>query len=72
MHEIKENNNLEGSNKELNLVSSNDTIKLQKQRWEQAKILISKNIEKIFWKAWIKPLNFDKYEEGILHFIDRI
>ena len=46
MHEIKENNNLEGSNKELNLVSSNDTIKLQKQRWEQAKILISKNIEK--------------------------
>ena len=34
---------------------------------KRLKSLISKNIKEIFWKAWIKPLRFEKYEKGILH-----
>ena len=67
MHEIKLNNKLEGSNKELNLDYSNDISTNQKQSWQQTQVLISKNIKDIFWKAWIKPLKFVKFEDGILY-----
>ena len=67
MHEIKLNNKLEGSNKELNLDYSNDISTNQKKSWEQTQVLISKNIKDIFWKAWIKPLKFVKFEDGILY-----
>ncbi len=39
----------------------------QKNNWEKIKILIKNNIKEIFWKAWIKPLTFEKYEDGILY-----
>jgi len=50
-----------------NLFISNKKLNLQKNNWEKTKILISKNIKDIFWKAWIKPLKFEKYENRILY-----
>ena len=46
---------------------SNDEFLLQKNKWEETKSQISRTLKEIFWKAWIKPLRFEKYEKGILH-----
>ena len=40
---------------------------LQSENWEKTKLLISKSIREIFWKAWIEPLTFIKFENKILH-----
>ena len=40
---------------------------LQSDNWEKTKHLISKSIREIFWKAWIEPLTFIKFENKILH-----
>ncbi len=67
MHEINTNGKLKGSNEDQMLNYQNDTFISQKQRWEEAQLLISKTIKEIFWKAWIKPLRFDNFENGILY-----
>ena len=40
---------------------------LQIENWKKSKILISKKVKKVIWKAWIEPLNFIKYENNILY-----
>ena len=40
---------------------------LQSENWEKTKLLISKSIREIFWKAWIEPLTFIKFENKILN-----
>ena len=66
MSDIETNTELKGeSNHNTNI--SNQTFLIQKKNWEEIKSLISNNIKEIFWKAWIKPLKFEKYEKGILH-----
>ena len=60
------NTNLEGKNNQ-NTNDSNEIFLNQKSHWEVTKTSISKNIKEIFWKAWIYPLEFEKYEKGILH-----
>ena len=40
---------------------------LQSDNWEKTKHLLSLSIREIFWKAWIDPLTFIKYENKILH-----
>ena len=66
MSEIELNYQSAESNLE-NAVDSKNTFNDQKHKWEKTKILISKNIKEIFWKAWIKPLKFEKYENGTLY-----
>ena len=66
MSNIEINSELEGENNQ-NLNSSNESFLIQKNKWEEIKSLISKNIKEIFWKAWIKPLKFEKFEKGILY-----
>ncbi len=65
MSKIKLNYGLELGN-EKDIVNS-DNLNDQIQKWEKIKILISKKIKEIFWKAWIKPLKFEKYENEILY-----
>ena len=48
-------------------IANSDNLNDQIQKWEKIKILISKKIKEIFWKAWIKPLKFEKYENEILY-----
>ena len=66
MSDIEINSELEKENNQ-NANSSNEEFLIQKNKWEETKSLISKNLKEIFWKAWIKPLRFEKYEKGILH-----
>ena len=66
MSDIEINSELEKENNQ-NANSSNEEFIIQKNKWEETKSLISRNLKEIFWKAWIKPLRFEKYEKGILH-----
>ena len=66
MSDVEINSNLEGIN-DKNTNDTNETFITHKNQWEEIKTLISKNIKEIFWKAWINPLKFEKYEKGILH-----
>ena len=71
MSDIEINSELEGKNNQ-NTNDSNEIFLIQKNKWEEIKTLISKNIKEIFWKAWIKPLKFEKYEKGILTPFNRL
>ncbi len=66
MSDIEINSGLDRENKQ-NANSSNEEFLLQKNKWEETKSQISSTLKEIFWKAWIKPLRFEKYEKGILH-----
>ena len=66
MSDIKINSGLDKENNQ-NENSSNEEFLLKKNKWEETKSRISRNLKEIFWKAWIKPLRFEKYEKGILH-----
>ena len=66
MSDIEINSELEKENNQ-NVNSSNKEFVIQKNNWEETKSLISRNLKEIFWKAWIKPLRFEKFEKGILH-----
>jgi len=66
MSDVEINSNLEGKNKQ-DTKNTNEIFLIQKIQWEKIKTLISKNIKDIFWRAWINPLKFEKYEKGILH-----
>ncbi len=50
-----------------NAVDPIEIFNVQKLKWEQIQVSISKNIKEIFWKAWIKPLKFQKFENKILY-----
>ena len=50
-----------------NIVNSDQGLNDEIHKWEETKSLISKDIKDIFWKAWIKPLKFQKYDDGILY-----
>ena len=52
---------------EKNIVNSDKGLTDEIHKWEETKTLISKDIKEIFWKAWIKPLKFQKYDNGILY-----
>ena len=66
MSEIELNHKLEDTNfKDLD--NSNRILNDQKYKWEQIQVLISQNIKEIFYKAWIKPLKFEKYENRTLY-----
>ena len=52
---------------EKNIVNSDKGLIDEIHKWEETKTLISKDIKDIFWKAWIKPLKFQKYDNGILY-----
>ena len=66
MSDVEINSNLKSKNNK-NTNASNEMFFAQKNQWEEIKNLISKNIKEIFWKAWINPLKFEKYEKGVLH-----
>ena len=66
MSDVEKNSELKGENNQ-NTNIANQRYLIQKKNWEETKSLISNNIKEIFWKAWIKPLKFEKYEKGILH-----
>ena len=66
MSDIETNSELKDGNNQ-NITIANHTYLIQKKNWEEIKSLISNNIKEIFWKAWIEPLKFEKYEKGTLH-----
>ena len=61
MSDIETNSELKGENNQNSNIA-NQTFLIQKKNWEEIKSLISNNIKEIFWKAWIEPLKFEKYE----------
>lgn len=66
MSEIKSNYKLEDSKHHTEKIS-NEIFDLHKNKWKEVQALISKDIKEIFWKAWIQPLKFEKYENRILY-----
>ncbi len=66
MSDVEINSNLEDKNNK-NSSTSDEKFLTQKNQWDETKTLISKSIKEIFWKAWINPLKFEKFEKGILH-----
>ena len=69
MSEMKENSKLEDNN-DQNMQGSNKISTYQINEWEKIKILISKDVKEIFWKAWIKPLKFKKLV-GIMNLLNQ-
>ena len=66
MSDIEINSTLDKENNQ-SANSLNEEFLIQKNKWEETKSQISRTLKEIFWKAWIKPLRFEKYEKGILH-----
>ena len=66
MNEIRSNNKTDESN-DLIIQNINETSDNQKHKWEEIKFLIYNNLKEIFWKAWIKPLQFVKFENESLY-----
>ena len=66
MNEIGSNYKLEKNN-DLITKNLNETLDNQKHKWAEIQSLISKNVKEIFWKAWIKPLKYVKFENEILY-----
>jgi len=66
MSDIEISSRLDKTNNQNSNIS-NEEFLLQKNKWEETKSQISRTLKEIFWKAWIKPLRFEKYEKGILH-----
>ena len=54
-------------NNDLIIKNSNKILDDQKRKWIKIQSLIYSNVKEIFWKAWIKPLRFVKYENEILY-----
>ena len=54
-------------NNDLIIKNSNKILDDQKRKWIKIQSLIYNNVKEIFWKAWIKPLRFVKYENEILY-----
>ena len=54
-------------NNDLIIKNLNENIDIQKHKWENIQSLIYNNVKEIFWKAWIKPLKFEKFENEILY-----
>ncbi len=46
---------------------SRDQFNVQKNKWKEVQNSISTEIKDIFWKAWIKPLQFEKYQNDVLY-----
>ena len=66
MNEIGSNNKPDKNN-DLIIKNLNETLDIQKYKWEEIKSLINKHVKEIFWEAWIKPLKFVKFENEILY-----
>ena len=60
-------NSSEYSSKNLNDKNLSQVEDLDAQNWLKSKQSIFKNVREIVWKAWIEPLHFDKYENGVLY-----
>ena len=54
-------------NNDLIIKNLNENLDIQKHKWEDIQSLIYNNVKEIFWKAWIKPLKFEKFENEILY-----
>jgi len=60
-------NSSEYSSKNLNDKNLSQVEDPDAQNWLKSKQSIIKNVKEIVWKAWIEPLQFDKYENGVLY-----
>jgi len=60
-------NSREHSSKNVNDKNLSQVEELDAQNWLKSKQSIIKNVKEIVWKAWIEPLHFDKYENGVLY-----
>ena len=58
-----------------NLSASKDAIKsdllefdrIQNENWAKSKELIFKSLKQVVWKAWIEPLNYERFIDGVLY-----
>ena len=66
MNEVVPNLN-ENINKNVNKDNLFQSEELQKENWAKSKEIISKNIKQIVWKAWIEPLYYERYKDGVLY-----
>ena len=40
--------------------------KTHKENWDKSKQLMLKSLKQVVWKAWIEPLNYERFDDGIL------
>ena len=66
MNEIRSDYKTDKNN-DLIIKNLNENLDIQKHKWEDIQSLIYNNVKEIFWKAWIKPLKFEKFENEILY-----
>ena len=66
MNEIRSDYKTDKNN-DLIIKNLNENLDIQKHNWKEIQSLIYNNVKEIFWKAWIKPLKFEKFENEILY-----
>jgi len=52
---------------DLIIKNQNEDVDIKKNKWNEIQSLILNNVKEIFWKAWIKPLKFVKFENETLY-----
>ena len=40
--------------------------RIQNENWAKSKQLMFKSLKQVVWKAWIEPLNYEKFDDGVL------
>ena len=65
MNDFGINSNLNTS-KEANKSDLLQFDKTQKENWDKSKQLMLKSLKQVVWKAWIEPLNYERFDDGVL------
>jgi chromosomal replication initiator protein len=66
MNDISLNSNLTAS-KDANKSDLLEFDRIQNENWAKSKELIFKSLKQVVWKAWIEPLNYERFIDGVLY-----
>ena len=65
MNDVGINSNLNTS-KDANKSDLLQFDKTHKENWDKSKQLMLKSLKQVVWKAWIEPLNYERFDDGVL------
>ena len=66
MNDVGINSNLNTS-KDANKSDLLQFDKTHKENWDKSKQLMLKSLKQVVWKAWIEPLNYERFIDGVLY-----
>ena len=66
MNDIGLNTNLSAS-KDANKSDLFKFDRIHNENWVKSKQLMFKSLKQVVWKAWIEPLNYERFIDGVLY-----